>query len=122
MLYLMMTEHEILDFYKELKNILSDKLYKIIYLDMDDISNGINIIRKERCDNNGNEIWFPLMIQYMEESAYGKKYHLRGLEGLLWHMERRKALEHRIIDEVFRKNTVILKAKNYRMEDILKLL
>ena len=51
-LYLMMTDSEILDFYKKLKNLLSDKSYKIIYLDMDDISGGIDIIRKERCDYN----------------------------------------------------------------------
>ena len=118
----MMTDSEILDFYKKLKNFLSDKSYKIIYLDMDDISGGIDIIRKERCDNNGNELWFPMMIRYVEESAYGKKYNLTGLEGLLRHLEKRKALEHRIIDEVFQKDTVIVKAKNYIMDDILELL
>lgn len=122
MLYLMMTENEILDFYKKLKHILFDKPYKIIYLDMSDISSGIDIIKKERCDNNGNEVWFPLMIRYIEESTYGKKYHLTGLEGLLRHLERRKALEHRIIDEIFQENTILVKSKNYRMNDILKLL
>ncbi|MCI8718549.1 MAG: deoxynucleoside kinase [Lachnospiraceae bacterium] len=121
-LYLMMTDSEILDFYKKLKNLLSDKSYKIIYLDMDDISGGIDIIRKGRCDNNGNELWFPMMIRYVEESAYGKKYNLTGLEGLLRHLEKRKALERRIIDEVFQKDTVIVKAKNYIMDDILELL
>lgn len=121
-LYLRMADSEILDFYKKLKNLLSDKSYKIIYLDMDDISGGIDIIRRERCDEKGNEVWFPLMMKYLEESPYGKKYNLTGLEGLLRHLEKRKALEHCIIDEIFQENTVIVKAKNYRMKNILELL
>ncbi len=43
-------------------------------------------------------------------------------EGLLRHLEKRKALEYRIIDEVFQKDTVIVKAKNYIMDDIVELL
>ena len=122
MLYLMMTDDEILNFYKRLKGVLIDKSYKIIYLDVDDISGGIDIIRKERSDEKGNELWFPLMIKYLEESPYGKKHKLTGLEGLLMHLERRRALEHRIIDEVFRENTIIIKAKSYIIDDIMKLL
>ena len=119
MLYLMMTDDEILDFYRKLKIILADKPYKIIYLDVEDISGGIDIIRKERSDDKGNELWFPLMIKYVEESPYGKEHTLIGLEGLLMHLERRKALEHRIIDEVFKSNTVVVKAKNYVLNEIL---
>lgn len=122
MLYLMMTDEEILSFYKGLEKILIDKPYKIIYLDMDDIPEGIAVIRKERSDDKGNELWYPLMTKYVEESPYGKEHALRGAEGLLMHLERRKALEHRIIDEIFKENAIVVKSKNYTLNDIVPLL
>lgn len=122
MLYLMMTEDEILDFYRRLHLVLADKPYKIIYLDLEDIPKGIDIIRKERSDDKGNELWFTLMIRYVEESPYGKEHGLKGLDGLLTHLERRKVLEHRIIDEIFNENTVEVKAKNYELSDLLLLM
>lgn len=122
MLYLMMTDDEILNFYRRLKSVIEDKPYRIIYLDVDDIPGGIDIIRKERSDDKGNELWFPLMIRYLEESPYGKEHMLTGLEGLLTHLNRRKALEHQVIYEVFKENTIVLKAKNYTLNDITTLL
>ena len=122
MLYLMMTDDEILDFYRRLKRVLADKPYEIIYLDMDNISDGIDIIRKERSDDKGNEIWFPLMVRYVEESTYGKEHTLIGLAGVLTHLERRRSLEHRIIDEIFKENTIFVKSKNYILSDVLALL
>ncbi len=119
MLYLMMTDDEIMDFYRRLRSVLADQSFKIIYLDVEDVAGAIDVIRKERSDDKGNELWFPLMIRYMEESPWGKKYALTGLEGLLAHLERRKALEHRIIDEVFREDTVVVRAKNYEIGDVI---
>lgn len=119
MLYLLMSDEEILDFYRKLKEILAGKLFKIIYLDVEDIAGGIDVIRKERCDERGNELWFPLMLRYLEESPYGKAHALTGLDGLLRHLGRRKALEHRVIKEIFGENAVVVKAKNYRMEDVV---
>ena len=118
MLYLMMTEDEILDFYRRLHLILADKPYKIIYLDMEDIPKGIDVIRKEQSDDKGNELWFTLMTGYVEESPYGKEHSLKGLDGLLTHLVRRKALEHRIINEVFMEKAIVVKAKNYVLSDL----
>ncbi|MDD6207861.1 MAG: deoxynucleoside kinase [Clostridiales bacterium] len=115
MLYLMLGDERILDFYSRLKQILSGKQYQIIYLDVDDILSTIELIKKERSDENGNELWFPLMVRYIEESPYGKEHSLHGMEGLLTHLERRKALEHRIINEIFKEETVVVKSKNYNL-------
>lgn len=115
MLYFRMDENEILDFYRRLKEVLADKPYRIIYLDVHDISAAIETIRKERCDDKGNELWFPMMIRYLEESPYGKEHALKGLEGLLRHLERRKELEHRIIDHIFHENSIIVKAKSRKL-------
>ena len=118
MLYLMLSEEEIFDFYRRLREILIDKQYKIIYLDVEDIADAIHVIRKKRSDANGNEMWFPLMIQYLASSPYGKEHHLTNFDGLITHLAQRKALEHRIIKEIFWENSVILKAKNYSMDAI----
>lgn len=98
---------------------LSGKPYRIIYLDAENIREGIEIIRKERSDDKGNELWFPLMIRYLEESPYGEKNVLRGMDGLIKHLERRKNLEHRIMSEVFRDKSVIVKAKDYDLDEII---
>lgn len=119
LLYFMMTEDEIVDFYSRLKVALSNKTYKIIYLDVEDILGGIEVIRKERSDDEGNELWFPLMIKYIEESPYGKKHSLRGMKGLLMHLERRKALEHRIINEIFKDNAIVVKSKDYDLDYVI---
>ncbi|MFG6368063.1 MAG: deoxynucleoside kinase [Lachnospiraceae bacterium] len=116
MLYLMMSEEEIFAFYRKLKKILASKQYKIIYLDVEDIAESINIIKRERSDENGNEIWFPMMMQYLQASPYGRKYHLTDFDGLIAHLERRKILEHRIIEELFQENSIILRAKKYNLQ------
>ena len=118
MLYLMLEDEEILDFYGRLKQILSGKQYQIIYLDVDDIRSTIELIKKERSDENGNELWFPLMIRYIEESPYAEEHSLHGMEGLLTHLERRKALEHRIINEIFKEETIVVKSKNYNLRQL----
>lgn len=122
MLYLMLSDEEIFAFYRRLKEILVDKQYKIIYLDVEDIRDAINIIRKERSDERGNELWFPLMMQYLESSPYSKVHHLTNFNGLIAHLERRKALERWILEELFRENSVILRAKKYTMEIVKELL
>lgn len=118
-LYLMMSDEEILDFYCRLKQVLSGKQYQIIYLDVDDICSTIELIKKERSDENGNELWFPLMTRYVEESPYGKAHSLHGMEGLIIHLERRKSLEHRIINEIFKDHTIIAKSKDYNLKELL---
>lgn len=113
LLYFMMSDDEIMDFYRKLKDVLEGKLYKIIYLNVEDVPGAIDVIRKERSDNQGNELWFPMMLRYLEESPCGKACALTGLEGLLAHLERRKALELRMINDIFRENAVVVKAKGY---------
>ncbi len=118
MLYLMMTDDEIYSFYRKLKCILTGKPYQIVYLDVEDISDTINVIKKERSDDQGNELWYPMMIRYLEESPCGKKHALTSMKGLIRHLERRKALEHDLLNEIFKGNSMIIKSKNYNLNDI----
>lgn len=111
LLYLQMEEEEILDFYRRLKEVLVGKKVEILYLDVENIRESVEIIKKERSDENGVELWFSMMVRYIEESPYGKAHGLLGMEGLLIHLERRKKLEHRILKEVFGTETHILRSK-----------
>ena len=113
-MYLDMKDEDILDFYRRLEKILHGRPYRILYLDVEDIAGAIGVIRKERSDDAGNELWFPMMLRYLEESPHGKACGLSGLAGLLAHLEHRRNLERRIIDEIFREQTVRLRAKAYR--------
>lgn len=118
-LYLGMKDEEILAFYRRLEKILDGRRYRLLYLDVEDIAGSIDVIRKERSDDAGNEMWFPMMLRYLEESPHGKVHGLIGLEGLLAHLEHRRNLERRIIEEIFREKTVVLRAKEYRFDEVI---
>lgn len=100
-LYFEMSDDEIVLFYRKVKEALSGKEYEIVYLDVDDIRAAEEIIKKERSDGDGVELWFPLMISYLESSPYGVRHGLKGMDGLVEHLQHRVRLEKRILSEVF---------------------
>ena len=55
MLYLQMQDDEILAFYRKVHEILQNNPYKILYLDVEDIVGSLEVIKKERADENGVE-------------------------------------------------------------------
>ena len=106
-------DRQIIDFYKEIKEALAGKDYQIVYLKADDVAANIDVIRKERSDDNGNEMWFPLMLRYFDDSPYAKEKGVSGTDALLDHLRYRQELELRICHEVFEGNYTILKSKEY---------
>lgn len=118
MLYLELSDEEIMRFYADIADTLSGKNYRIIYLDVENIRSGIETIKRERVDDNGNEAWFSSMIQYIENAPYSKKHGLNGLSGLITHLERRRALEREIIGRYFNKNTIVLRSKQYDVSSL----
>ena len=68
---------------------------------MDNIRLAEEIIKKERSDDEGNEMWFPMMVNYLEEAPYSKSHGYKGMEGLVKHLEHRVDLEKRILREVY---------------------
>jgi hypothetical protein len=109
------SDEERVDFYKEIRKALEGKEYQIMYLRADDIASNIAVIRKERSDDKGNEMWFPLMLGYFDNSPYAKGKGLSGEEALLAHLAHRQNLELRICEEVFAGKYTVLKSKNYTM-------
>ena len=120
-LFYEMNDEEIVDFFLRLKAVLAGRDFRILYLEAVDIAGSLQIIRKERVDQNGAEMWFPLMVGFLEESPHGARRGLKGFEGLVKHLEHRKALEKRILSEVFPEQAVILKSKQYDLNAALEL-
>ena len=117
-LYYELADPEILDFYRRLKQKIEKRDFRIIYLDVDDIAEGISIIRKERVDNDGNEMWYPLMMEYLKNSPYGLHHGWKDFDDLVRHLEHRKSVELRILKEVFPGQAVILRSKDYDLVNL----
>ena len=107
------SDQEITDFYREIRSVLTGRDYRIMYLWTEDISSNIDAIRKERSDDHGKELLFPLMLRYFNESAYAKKRGLSGEEAMLDHFEHRQTLELSICKDVFSDRYTMLKSKGY---------
>jgi hypothetical protein len=119
MLYYRKNEQEIMDFYREAYEILKPKGFQMLYLQSDNIRENILQIKKERSDEKGVELWYPLMLKYLQESPYGKEHGFEGLDDMIAHFERRVAIEERIIRDVLREDCMVLKAKGYCLEEII---
>lgn len=129
MLFYQMPEDGIVKFYKDVFGILESKNFLMFYIDVTDTRKTISDIRKERTDGHGNELWFPLMLQYLENSPYGKEHNLKacgneesGMDMLVCHLEKRRKLEHRIINEITGSSTIIIPSKKYKIEDVISYL
>lgn len=120
MLFFEMQEEAILKFYREAFETLRNKPFLLLYLDDTAIRENTLQIRKERCDESGAEMWFPLMMDYLKNSPYGQAHHYEDVDDMIAHFERRRRLELRIIEEVLGDRAVILPAKRYELEDVIR--
>lgn len=112
-LYRDMPDEAILDFYKDVRSALDGKEYEILYIETPDIEKNLDTVRKERTDENGNEVWYTLLMGYFNSSPHAMKHSLKGTEGLLKHLKHRQELELRICREVFSDRLTVLKSKEY---------
>ena len=116
-LFRCMSDEEILRFYERIRNALQGKHYRIIYLKSENIEQNINHIRKERSDAEGNELWFPTMLDYFNHCPYAKKNNKNGWDDLMEHLHHRQHLELRLLNEVFADKAIILKSKSIQPGD-----
>ena len=105
----------IMDFYREVRSALEGKEYEIFYIETPDIAENLNVIRKERVDREGNELWFPMMLEYFNRSPYAIRRSLKDLDGLLKHLCHRQELELRICREIFAGKAKVLRSKTYEL-------
>ncbi len=121
-LFHQLSDDEIVDFYRELYDKIKKEAFLLLYLYSDKLEDAVEIIRKERCDHQGNEMWYTLMLEYLIHSPYGEEHGYNTFEDLITHFRHRQQLELRVIREVIGGNAMVLPAKNWKMEDILPLI
>ena len=122
LLYYDMSEQEIIEFYEELFAKLRDKDFLMLYLHSEQIEENILQIKKERSDNSGNEMWYPLMLRYLNETPYGKEHPFAGVEDMAVHFRRRMEVELKVIEKVIDGQAIVLQAKEYDMEELVKMI
>ena len=120
LLYYEMSEQEMIAFFKELFAKLCDKDFLMLYLHSEQIEENVLQIKKERSDNGGNEMWYPLMLRYLNDTPYGKKHPFEGVEDMAAHFRRRMNMELKVIEEVLDGKAVILTAKEYEIEEVIR--
>lgn len=120
MLFYQLSDEEILSFYRGAYEQIEQEHFRMIYLVSGDIEQNILNIKKERSDEAGNEMWYPLMMNYFMTSPYGKEHDCKEFSDLIAHFKRREKLEMRIIEEVIKENCICLPAKEYDLEKLCK--
>ena len=117
-----LSDEEIVNFYRELFAVIDRDNFRLFYLYSENIEEILQVVKKERSDDAGNEMWYPLMMNYLKESPYGKAHNYQGLDDMIGHFERRRNLEVKIMQKVLKNDGLILKAKEYDLEQILRAL
>ena len=117
-LFHMLGDDEIMDFYRKLHEIIDTKNFILFYLYSDKVEENIKTIQKQRCDDKGNELWYQMMLGYLKDSPYGKKNGCSTFDDLINHFNHRQQLELSIIREILGEKAVILQAKEYDVNQI----
>lgn len=113
------SDEEIIEFYRELCGKIDKERFRLFYLYSEDLEEILQVVKKERSDHNGNEMWYSLMMNYLKDSPYGKKHGYEGFDDMVAHFRHRQMLELRVIREVLGESAVVLPAKEWEIEDIL---
>ena len=114
-LFHQLNDDEIVAFYHQLFDEINKEQFLLLYLYSDKLEETIASIKKERCDNNGKEIWFSLMMEYLIHSPFGKKHGYNTFDDMISHFKHRQQLELLIIREIIGERTVILPAKEWKL-------
>ncbi len=120
MLFAEYDDLQILDFYSKLISNISDDFF-VIRLVSTDIEKSVTQIKEERINEQGEEVWYHLMMNYLNKSPYGKAHNYKNFDDVLKHFHRRITIEKRIADELLHKKCVDIESKNYQLEDIIDL-
>lgn len=116
------TDAQIVEFYRRLFDIIDKDSFLLLYLKNDAIAENIRIIREERSDNQGNQLWYQLMLKYLTSSPYGVNHGYQDFDDMIAHFKHRQELELRIIGEVLGSHAAILPAKQFEFDSVNKLI
>lgn len=121
-LFYQLSDDEILEFYHRLYDRVQKDNFLLLYLYSDNIEESTRIIQKERTDNQGKALWYPLMLDYLVNSPYGKQQGYKGFNDMVIHFRHRQQIELRIIKEIIQERAVILLAKQWSVEEVIKVI
>ena len=116
-LFHLRSDDEILEFYRKLYAGIRKENFLMLYLYSDQVEENIHVIKKERSDGQGNEMWYPLMMGYLTQSPYGRQHGYKDFSDLIAHLRHRQKVELRIIREVIGERVVVIPAKEWRIEE-----
>lgn len=117
-----LTDDEIIAFYRRLYAEIDREHFLLLYLYGEDLAESTRIISRERTDTQGNPWWYPQVLEYLENSPYGKAHGYHGFDDLIAHLSHRQQVELRILKEVVKDNAVIFPSKKWNPEEVLRLL
>ena len=120
MLYYLLSEDEIIEFYKELIANIDLSNYCIFYIQSKDIKGDIERIRKERVDESGRELWYPLMMEYLKQSPYGQNHEFNSEDDIVAHFQQRVKIEQRILNELMSGHFITISSKEYELDELLQ--
>jgi hypothetical protein len=120
MLFAEYEDSQILDFYRTLISNISDD-FLVLRLISTDIEKSVTQIKEERINEQGEEVWYHLMMNYLNQSPYGKAHNYKNFDDVLKHFHRRISIEKRIANELLQKRCIDIESKNYHFEDIIDL-
>lgn len=112
-LFHQLSDDEIVDFYKKLYETVDKEKFTLLYLYDDNLEESTSIIKKERSDAQGNEMWYPLMLKYLVNSPYGKAHGYKDFGDMVAHFKHRQQLELRILNEVVGENAKMIPAREW---------
>ena len=118
-LFHMLSDEEIMDFYRELFALVDKENFVMLYLMAENLGDSINVIRQERSDDAGNQLWYDMMLGYLSSCPYGVKNGCSAFADLVKHLEHRQQLELAVIKEVLGENGVVLRSKGYDMKQVM---
>lgn len=121
-LFHVLSDKEIIAFYRDLFEVMNTENFVLLYLYAENLEDNIKIIKKERSDDAGNELWYQMMLEYLMQSPYGRKNGCSTFDDLIVHLKHRQELELAIINEIIKEKAIVLPAKEYDMDHIISLI
>lgn len=118
-LFALYDDEQIVDFYREMLSYIDLENFLLIRLETKDIESTIFQIKKERVNERGEEDWYPIMMEYLNNSPYGQLHHYTNLNDLVDHFKRRIAVEDRIMAELLINRCIQLESKNFDFDNLL---
>lgn len=121
-LFHVLSDEEIINFYRDLFQVMNIGKFLLLYLYAENLEDNIRVIKKERSDEAGNELWYQMMLEYLIQSPYGKVHGCSTFDDLIAHLKHRQELELAIINEIIKEKAVVLRAKDYDMNQVIDLI